>query len=153
MQMKTGLKSGLLAAMLAAGLAAPALARDLTVVSWGGNYQDGQREIYFKPFAEKTSRAASRISSRFSCWMRVRRGTVASMFVLKPVGSWSGHQTGPILWTSFCLPVERALDAAFPLVSPLTAGTAVLTFVQPVKICVAQKDTEDQASGASKLGN
>src|SRR3712207_4998961 len=28
-------------------------ARDLTVVSWGGNYQDAQREIYFKPFAEK----------------------------------------------------------------------------------------------------
>ncbi len=56
MQMKTGLKSGLLAAMLAAGLAAPALARDLTVVSWGGNYQDGQREIYFKPFAEKTGK-------------------------------------------------------------------------------------------------
>ena len=29
-----------------------AQARDLTVVSWGGNYQDAQREIYFKPFAE-----------------------------------------------------------------------------------------------------
>ena len=25
--------------------------RDLTVVSWGGAYQDGQREIYFKPGA------------------------------------------------------------------------------------------------------
>ncbi|QRM57331.1 ABC transporter substrate-binding protein [Sinorhizobium sp. BG8] len=31
----------------------PAAARDLTIVSWGGNYQDAQREIYFKPFAEK----------------------------------------------------------------------------------------------------
>lgn len=28
-------------------------ARDLTVASWGGNYQDAQREIYFKPFQEK----------------------------------------------------------------------------------------------------
>ncbi len=30
-----------------------ASARDLTVVSWGGTYQDAQREIYFKPFSEK----------------------------------------------------------------------------------------------------
>jgi putative spermidine/putrescine transport system substrate-binding protein len=35
---------------------APAAARDLTVVSWGGNYQDAQREIYFKPFSEKTGK-------------------------------------------------------------------------------------------------
>ncbi|EFM61794.1 Bacterial extracellular solute-binding protein, family 1 [Brucella sp. NF 2653] len=34
----------------------PAFARDLTVASWGGNYQDAQREIYFKPFAEKTGK-------------------------------------------------------------------------------------------------
>ena len=34
----------------------PVLARDLTVVSWGGNYQDAQRKIYFKPFAEKTGK-------------------------------------------------------------------------------------------------
>ncbi len=27
-------------------------ARDLTVVSWGGAYQDAQREVYFKPFME-----------------------------------------------------------------------------------------------------
>lgn len=51
-----------LAAMALAGLAAisaatalapaPAQAqgRDLSVVSWGGAYQDGQREVYFKPF-------------------------------------------------------------------------------------------------------
>ena len=36
--------------------AGTASARDLTVVSWGGNYQDAQREIYFKPFAEKTGK-------------------------------------------------------------------------------------------------
>jgi putative spermidine/putrescine transport system substrate-binding protein len=30
-----------------------AQARDLTVVSWGGNYQDAQRKIYFEPFAKK----------------------------------------------------------------------------------------------------
>ncbi|MFD0388385.1 ABC transporter substrate-binding protein [Tistrella bauzanensis] len=36
--------------------AQPSMARDLTVVSWGGNYQDAQREIYFKPFAEKTGK-------------------------------------------------------------------------------------------------
>ncbi len=35
-------------------LSATALARDLTVVSWGGAYQDAQREVYFKPFMEKT---------------------------------------------------------------------------------------------------
>ncbi len=34
----------------------PAFARALTVASWGGNYQDAQREIYFKPFAEKTGK-------------------------------------------------------------------------------------------------
>ncbi len=28
-------------------------ARDLTVVSWGGSYQDAQRTIFFEPFAEK----------------------------------------------------------------------------------------------------
>ncbi|MGO6831172.1 ABC transporter substrate-binding protein [Rhizobium ruizarguesonis] len=35
---------------------ASAIARDLTVVSWGGNFQDAQREIYFKPFAAKVSK-------------------------------------------------------------------------------------------------
>jgi putative spermidine/putrescine transport system substrate-binding protein len=34
---------------LAAGIAAPAVARDLTVVSWGGAYQDAQKELYFDP--------------------------------------------------------------------------------------------------------
>lgn len=31
-------------------------ARDLTVTSWGGTYQDAQREIYFKPFAAKAGK-------------------------------------------------------------------------------------------------
>lgn len=36
------------------GAALAAQARDLTVISWGGNFQDAQREIYFKPFATLT---------------------------------------------------------------------------------------------------
>ncbi|HSU44017.1 MAG TPA: ABC transporter substrate-binding protein, partial [Casimicrobiaceae bacterium] len=41
-------------ALYAVALAVPATARDLTVVSWGGDYQDAQREAYFKPFMQKT---------------------------------------------------------------------------------------------------
>ena len=40
-------------AVAAVTLGAAALAvqaRDLTVVSWGGAYQDGQKEVFFKPF-------------------------------------------------------------------------------------------------------
>jgi putative spermidine/putrescine transport system substrate-binding protein len=49
---------GTLGSVLVGSLLAlsPAAARDLTVVSWGGNYQDAQREIYFKPFAEKSGK-------------------------------------------------------------------------------------------------
>lgn len=57
--MKTIFQSGVLAAaavVLSAGLAVPVFARDLTVVSWGGNYQDAQRNIYFKPFSEKSGK-------------------------------------------------------------------------------------------------
>ena len=43
-----------LAAAVVLALAAPPRARDLTVVSWGGAYQDAQREVYFKPFMDKT---------------------------------------------------------------------------------------------------
>lgn len=43
----------LIGTLLATG---PAAARDLTVVSWGGNYQDAQREIYFAPFAKETGK-------------------------------------------------------------------------------------------------
>ncbi len=45
-----------LAALCIAGVLASATslaqARDLTVVSWGGNFQDAQREINFKPFQQ-----------------------------------------------------------------------------------------------------
>jgi putative spermidine/putrescine transport system substrate-binding protein len=37
-------------AAMALVLSAAAPARDLTVVSWGGAYQDAQRDVYFKPF-------------------------------------------------------------------------------------------------------
>ena len=52
MQSRTILTVGL--AALALALSAAVAARDLTVVSWGGAYQDAQREVYFKPFMEKT---------------------------------------------------------------------------------------------------
>ena len=42
-----------LGAVLALGSAA-VQARDLSVVSWGGAYQDAQKEVYFRPFTEKT---------------------------------------------------------------------------------------------------
>ena len=45
---------GVALALCAIALASPATARDLTVVSWGGDYQDAQREAYFKPFMQKT---------------------------------------------------------------------------------------------------
>ena len=45
--------STILPAVLAAVLGAgPAVGRDLTVVSWGGSYQDAQKEVYFRPFAQ-----------------------------------------------------------------------------------------------------
>lgn len=33
-----------------------AAARDLTVVSWGGNFQDAQRQIFFQPFSQAENR-------------------------------------------------------------------------------------------------
>lgn len=44
----------LLGVSLGAVLAMPVLAqaRDFTIASWGGNYQDAQREVYFTPFAK-----------------------------------------------------------------------------------------------------
>ena len=50
------LKHALSAAALGLLVGGAAQARDLTVVSWGGNYQDAQRKIYFKPFSEKTGK-------------------------------------------------------------------------------------------------
>jgi putative spermidine/putrescine transport system substrate-binding protein len=45
-------------AVAAAGLlglsTGTALAQDLTVISWGGSYQDAQREVYFEPFKQAT---------------------------------------------------------------------------------------------------
>ena len=37
-------------AVAAFGLSTPSQARDLTVVSWGGSYQDEQEKVYFDPF-------------------------------------------------------------------------------------------------------
>jgi len=51
MSWKTNL---LLGASLLCAMAGGAQARDLTVTSWGGNYQDAQREVYFEPFSKKT---------------------------------------------------------------------------------------------------
>ncbi|WP_176787862.1 ABC transporter substrate-binding protein [Roseospirillum parvum] len=43
------------ALVLSAGFVSEgAQARDLTVVSWGGSYQDAQKEVYFQPFVEAT---------------------------------------------------------------------------------------------------
>ena len=54
--MKTTLLSitfgGALAAVIGCSTV-EAFARDLTIVSWGGNYQDAQKKIYFEPFAKK----------------------------------------------------------------------------------------------------
>src|SRR5207244_12053819 len=52
MQSKSTWMFALAAVALMLSTALPA--RDLTVVSWGGAYQDAQREVYFKPFMEKT---------------------------------------------------------------------------------------------------
>ncbi len=41
------------AALLASG-AASAQQRDLTIVSWGGAYQDAQREVFFRPFQQQS---------------------------------------------------------------------------------------------------
>ncbi len=46
-------KTMVVAAAALLGVITAAQARDLTVVSWGGNYQDAQRKIYFQPFAAK----------------------------------------------------------------------------------------------------
>lgn len=51
--MVSALGSLVIGAVLVAG---PASARDLTVVSWGGNYQDAQREIYFGPYSKETGK-------------------------------------------------------------------------------------------------
>ena len=52
--MKRAIQTGAIAGAVVLALAGTADARDLTVVSWGGAYQDAQREVYFKPYMEKT---------------------------------------------------------------------------------------------------
>jgi len=46
--------SAAIAGFALAGSVMAAQARDLTVVGWGGIYQDALRDIYFKPFMEKS---------------------------------------------------------------------------------------------------
>lgn len=52
MNRRTVLKGALAASVLPS--VAHAQGRDLTVVSWGGAYQDAQREVYFRPFQQAT---------------------------------------------------------------------------------------------------
>lgn len=52
--MKSMLASLALATSALAVSASHAQDRNLTVVSWGGTYQDAQREIYFEPFAAES---------------------------------------------------------------------------------------------------
>ena len=45
--------AGIAGVVLAVGLGGgAAAARDLTITSWGGSYQDAQREIFFKPYEQ-----------------------------------------------------------------------------------------------------
>jgi putative spermidine/putrescine transport system substrate-binding protein len=48
--LRKALAIGGTAVLLASGTAQ---ARDLTIVSFGGNFQDAQRELFFQPFSEK----------------------------------------------------------------------------------------------------
>ena len=41
-------------AAMAIGTAGGAAARDLTITSWGGSYQDAQRKVFFEPFQQAT---------------------------------------------------------------------------------------------------
>jgi putative spermidine/putrescine transport system substrate-binding protein len=52
---KASVVGSLLAGLVAVGIQS-AQARDLTVVSWGGNYQDAQRKIFFEPFSKVTGK-------------------------------------------------------------------------------------------------
>jgi putative spermidine/putrescine transport system substrate-binding protein len=52
MHRRTVLKGALAASALPSAVRAQG--RDLTVVSWGGAYQDAQREVYFRPFQQAT---------------------------------------------------------------------------------------------------
>lgn len=55
MTTRTGRRlAGVAFATLVATTAIEAQARDLTITSWGGAYQDAQRQVFFQPFQEKT---------------------------------------------------------------------------------------------------
>lgn len=55
MNQRSTVASLALAALIGGAAAAgQAAARDLTVVSWGGAYQDAQRQVYFEPFKKAT---------------------------------------------------------------------------------------------------
>lgn len=43
---------GIAAVALVVGVTGGAMARDLTITSWGGSYQDAQREVFFKPYEQ-----------------------------------------------------------------------------------------------------
>ncbi len=52
--MTYGMKTTVIATGLVAAMVGSASARDLTVVSWGGSYQDAQRKAYFEPYQKAT---------------------------------------------------------------------------------------------------
>ena len=52
MTLKSRATTMALTAALAATFATTAIARDFTIASWGGGYQDSQRKNFFKPFAD-----------------------------------------------------------------------------------------------------
>ena len=76
----TGLWKAFGAVVVGSLLAAqPVFARDLTVVSWGGNYQDAQKKIYFEPFAKETgkplpAKRLGAIALRIAPWRRTTPG-------------------------------------------------------------------------------
>src|SRR3954468_15638028 len=53
-QMKAGLGRVLMGVAALAVMATAAQARDLTVTSWGGSYEDAQRKLFFEPFQKET---------------------------------------------------------------------------------------------------
>ncbi len=50
------LKAAVIASSVLMTSGVGAQARDLTVVSWGGNFQDAQRKIFFEAFAKETGK-------------------------------------------------------------------------------------------------
>src|SRR5262245_46822100 len=48
------LRSCLVAVLATVGMAGATQARDLTVVSWGGAYQQTQRDIFFQPYSRES---------------------------------------------------------------------------------------------------